>query len=163
MNRRQPFLLPALWASSDDRLPGPVQLRMYRGAAIRLLRRYYRLSFGIGRLPSLLGREVFPSRLSRQRGPSFEDAVIFVHDVEQCLARLDTVSQMLIARIILQEYTGDEAAAQLECDRRQVTRRFAVALDRLCRILLDAGLLVENSCQAPLLEVLPPTDWQETE
>jgi len=37
---------------------------------------------------------------------SFEDAVIFVHDVEHCLEELDEFSQKLIAKIVLQEYVA---------------------------------------------------------
>jgi hypothetical protein len=35
---------------------------------------------------------------------TFEDRVIFVHDMEKCLDRLDESSRQLIARHILQEH-----------------------------------------------------------
>jgi hypothetical protein len=37
---------------------------------------------------------------------TFEDAVIFVHDVERALSKLDPFSQKLVAKIVLQEYSA---------------------------------------------------------
>jgi hypothetical protein len=72
---------------------------------------------------------------------SFEDAVILVHDVEQCLKRLDHLGRALIARIALQEYTWDETALMMRCSRSTIGRRFSQSLDRLSEIFLEAGLL----------------------
>ncbi|HXE91301.1 MAG TPA: hypothetical protein VNK82_10100 [Terriglobales bacterium] len=119
----------------------PAELRLYRERTLELLRRYYRLSLELGRLPSLLGREFFRSSVTTLCVPTFEDLVIFVHDMEVCLERLDKLSRQLIARIVFQEYTGDETAVLLGCDRRTVTRRYPDALDELTAILLDLGLL----------------------
>jgi hypothetical protein len=44
----------------------------------------------------------FRTHVTSYRVSSFEDAVIFVHDVERCVAKLDRMSQTLIARVILQ-------------------------------------------------------------
>ena len=52
----------------------------YRGRTMALLRRYFRMSLDIGRLPSLLGREFFRARVTSYRVHSFEDVVILVHD-----------------------------------------------------------------------------------
>jgi hypothetical protein len=60
-------------------------LWLYRERTVALLKRYLRLSVEVGRLPSLLGREFFRARVTSYRMASFEDAVIFVHDVEHCL------------------------------------------------------------------------------
>ena len=73
---------------------------------------------------------------------SFEDAVIFVHDVEHCLEQLDEFSQKLIAKVVLQEYTQEEAARSLNCWRRTVGRRLPDALDQLSELFLTGGLLV---------------------
>jgi hypothetical protein len=157
-----PGLLSSLWAQSEPRRQADAaRLRLYRGRTMALLRRYYRLSFDIGRLPSLLGREVFRAKVSRHRAPSFEDSVIFVHDVERCLQRLDDVSQMLLARIALQDYTADEAAAMMQFARRHVVRLFPAALDRLSALLLEAGLLEPISCQDPQTEENSPSDGEE--
>jgi DNA-directed RNA polymerase specialized sigma24 family protein len=124
------------WHEQDD-----PELWLYRDRTVGLLRRYFRYSVELGRLPSLLGREFFRSRVTSYRMHSFEDAVIFVHDVERCLEKLDSFSQQLIARLALQEYTQAEAARLLHCSRRTVVRRYPEALDRLSRIFLKSELL----------------------
>jgi len=45
----------------------------YRERTIALLRRYLRISIEVGRLPSLLGRELFRSKVTSYRMSSFED------------------------------------------------------------------------------------------
>src|SRR5512146_1605697 len=89
------------------------EMCLYRVRTTALLRKYFSLSMELGRVPSLLGREFFRSRITSYRMQSFEDVVIFVHDVERCLEKLDQSSQMLIARIGLQEYSYEEAARLL--------------------------------------------------
>src|SRR3954465_378954 len=90
-------------------------LWLYRARTIALLRRYLRISIEVGRLPSLLGRELFRSKVTSYRMTSFEDAVIFVYDVERALEKLDTFGKQLIATIVFQDYTQDEAAEILRC------------------------------------------------
>ncbi len=116
-------------------------LAAYRGRTLGLLRRYFRMALDIGRLPSLLGREFFRARVTSYHVHSFEDVVILVHDVERCLDRLDEFARELVARVVLQEYTWDEAAVLMGCGRRTVARRFPRALDRLSEIFLEVGLL----------------------
>jgi hypothetical protein len=130
------------------------ELWLYRSRTAALLRRYLRFSIEVGRLPSILGRELFRSKVTSYRMSSFEDAVIFVYDVERALAQLNAFAQLLIATIIFQEYTQDEAAEHLRCARRTICREFPEALDRISEIFLKGGLLnrlpcppVENSCQ----------------
>jgi hypothetical protein len=117
------------------------ELCLYRNRTIWLLRRYMRLSVEVGRLPSLLGRELFRSKAVSYRSAAFEDVVIFVHDIESSLAKLDVFSQSLIARVVLQEYTQDETAELLHCNRRTVGRYLPEALDQLSAILLREGLM----------------------
>ena len=100
-----------------------------------------RLAMEVGRLPSLLGREFFRSRVTSYRVSTFEDSVIFVHDVEKCLERLDPFSQKLIAKIVLQEYSQPEAAGILGCGLRTVERCFPEALDQLSEIFLRVGVI----------------------
>jgi hypothetical protein len=123
------------------------ELHLYRDRTRALLRRYFRMSIELGRLPSLVGREFFRSRVTSYRMHTFEDAVIFVHDTETCLQRLDAFSQQLIARIIFQDYTLEETAALVGCGRRTVVRRYPKALDRLSELLLEAELLRPLPCQ----------------
>jgi hypothetical protein len=54
-------------------------LWLYRDRTVGLLKRYLRYSVEVGRLPSLLGREFFRTRVTSYHAGTFEDAVIFVH------------------------------------------------------------------------------------
>ena len=123
------------------------ELSGYHDRTIALLRRYFRMSLEIGRMPSVLGREVFRARVTSYRVHTFEDAVIFVHDVERCVERLEPFSRQLIARVILQDYTFEEAASLLGCTRMTVYRLFPEALDELSAMFIDAKLLAEFPCQ----------------
>ena len=118
-------------------------LWLYRDRTVSLLRRYFRVSVEVGRLPSLLGRELFRTKASAYRVTTFEDAVIFVHDIERILDQLDDFERSLIGKIVLQDYTHDEAAMQLGCWRRTVGRRYIETLDRLTETFLGNGLLTQ--------------------
>lgn len=122
-------------------------LSAYHDRTIALLRRYFRMSLEIGRMPSVLGREVFRARVTSYRVQTFEDAVIFVHDVERCVERLEPFSRQMIARVILQDYTLEEAASLLGCARMTVYRLFPGALDELSALFLAAKLLAPPPCQ----------------
>jgi hypothetical protein len=130
------------------------ELWLYRERTIAMLRRYLRFALEVGRLPSILGREFFRSKVTSYRMVSFEDAVIFVHDVERALGRLTVFQQQVIATVIFQEYTQEEAAEVLRCGRRTLSREFPVAVDCVSEIFLIGGLLnrlptapVEKTCQ----------------
>ena len=139
-------------------------LWLYRDRTVGLLKRYLRYSVEVGRLPSLLGREFFRTRVTSYHAGTFEDAVIFVHDVERALEKLDGFEKKLIARIVLQDYTHAEVANLLGCWRRTVGRRFPEALDRLTEIFLDGGLLIHfpqtnlavaENCQGGKIDQIP--------
>jgi hypothetical protein len=119
----------------------PPEMYLYRDRTVALLRRYFRLSVELGRVPALLGREFFRSKVTSYRMHNFEDVVIFVHDVDRCLEELDTFSRSLIARVALQEHTQAEAAKILGCTQRTVERRYPEALDALSHVLLQKNLL----------------------
>lgn len=127
--------------ASDEYVSNDPDIWMYRDRTAALLRRYFRISIEVGRLPSLMGREVFRGKVTAYKMRTFEDAVIFIHDVERALEELDHFEKQLINRIIFQEYTQDEAAQLLGCWRRTVGRRFPEALDRMSEIFLEGGLL----------------------
>ena len=144
------------------------ELHMYRSHTLGLLRRYFRMSLEAGRLPALLGREIFRARVQSSHRVTFEDLVIFVTDVEHSLARLTERQQQVIARVALQEYTFDEAAALLGWPRRTMARQYFHALDRLSAVLLERGLLRpfvfhEKPCQGAKNAVLSVKASAESE
>jgi hypothetical protein len=120
---------------------GTPELAFYRKYTETLLRRYMYRSMEIGRMPSLLGDFSFRGRSSVRKARSFEDGVIFVHDVEQCLKRLGAFDREVVKRVALQEYTVAEAAPMLGLSVRSAVRRYAEALDRLTVLFLDRELL----------------------
>lgn len=127
--------------------------RTYRGRTVAMLRRYMRYSIETGRLPSLLGREFFRAKVTSYTVVTFEDRVIFVHDMEKCLERLDEFSRQLIARHILQEHDQAATGKLLHCTERSVRTYVPVVLDLLSEILLEVGLMErldsirQTSCQ----------------
>jgi DNA-directed RNA polymerase specialized sigma24 family protein len=100
------------------------------------------LSLEAGRLPSVIGREFFRAKITSYTSATFEDRVIFVHDVESCLERLDLFDQGIIARIALQEHDHERAARLLHCTRKTIERRLPELLDELSDEFLRVGLLV---------------------
>lgn len=127
--------------------------RIYRGRTVAMLRRYMRYSIETGRMPSILGREFFRAKVTSYTVTTFEDRVIFVHDMERCLEQLDEFSQQILARHILQEHDQLETAGLLGCSERTVRSYVPMALDLLSEILLEVGLLEravsirEKACQ----------------
>jgi hypothetical protein len=119
-----------------------VSLGLYRKHTARMLRRYLYASMQVGRAPSLLGDPVGRGWASSRPIRTFEDALIFVLDIEQCLSRLDLLDRQVLCRVVLQEYTQAETAMLLGMSLRTISYRFPQAMDRLTEKLLDAGLLV---------------------
>ena len=125
-----------------------VEVAFYRKYTEAMLRRYLRMSMEAGRVPSLLGREMFRGNVTSYRVHSFEDVVVFCMDVERCLAKLSPEEKDLIRRVALQEYTQAETAAVLGVGVRYVSKRYAAALDRLTWMFLEAKMLETlQSCQ----------------
>ena len=116
-------------------------LSHYRVRAVSLLRKYFKMSVELGRLPSLLGREFFRAQVSSYSTHTFEDAVIFVHDMERAIAALDALSQVVISRVIFQEYSYQEAAQLLRVPDRTFVRTMVAAIDALSEIMLARGLM----------------------
>ena len=127
--------------------------RIYRRRTVRMLQRYMRYSIETGRLPSVLGREFFRAPVTPYSCVTFEDRVIFVHDMETCLDKLDEFSREIIARHVLQEHDQEATGRLLGCGGRTVRRYIPMVLDLLSEILLDVGLMErafpieEKSCQ----------------
>lgn len=127
--------------------PGTAFYRTYTEA---MLRRYSVLSMESGRVPSLLGREMFRGKVTSYRVHAFDDVVIFVHDVERCIRELTVEQQRLILRVGVQEYTFEEAAQMFRMSLRSLQRRYFQALDELTSIFLRKKLLeriASDPCQ----------------
>jgi hypothetical protein len=120
-----------------------VDICLYRRRTVVLLRRYFRASVEMGRLPSLLGRECFRSRVTSYTMRNFEDVVIFVTDMERAIEKLSAIEKKMLAMSIFEEYTVPEVAWLLGNTQRTVERLLQNALDHLSRILLAGGFMEE--------------------
>lgn len=114
---------------------------IYRKTTLAVLRKYLRMSMELGHLPSLLGKEFFRSHVTSYHTFTFEDVVIFTYDVELCLGRLPEKLQAVIARVVFQEYTQQEAAELIGCSLMSVRRWYTEAIDRLTEIFMRNGVL----------------------
>jgi hypothetical protein len=122
---------------------GPVvSLGFYRKHTESLLRRYLYASMQVGRAPNILGDPIARGWCSSRPIRTFEDAIIFVLDVERCLNQLGSLDRVMLSRIVLQEYTQAETAILLGMGVRTISYKFPQALDRLTEKLLATGLLV---------------------
>ena len=125
-----------------------VEVAFYRKYTEAMLRRYAVMSMEAGRVPSMLGREMFRGKVTNYRVHSFDDVVIFCHDVESCLKRLSPEEQKVIKRVAVQQYTHGEAAMMLGLSLRTCIRHYGDAVDRLTRIFLKVNLLEPlKACQ----------------
>ena len=125
--------------ASEEHLP--ICLAFYRKHTESMLRRYLYASMQVGRSPSILSEPVARGWASSRPVRTFEDAVIFVLDIERCIEKLDQLDRELLGRIVLQEYTQPEVADMLGISTRAISYKFQQALDRLTQKLLDTGLL----------------------
>jgi hypothetical protein len=134
-----------LRAAAAQRVPAnppDISLAFYRKHTESMLRRYLYASMQVGRAPSILGEPIARGWVSSRPVRTFEDAVIFVLDVESCLDKLGSLDRQMLSRIVLQEYTQAEAATLLGMSVRAISYKFPQALDRLTEKLLQSGLLV---------------------
>lgn len=132
----------AVEAEATEKAAPEPNLAFYRKHAESMLRRYLYASMQVGRAPSILGDPVGRGWVSSRPVRTFEDAVIFVLDVEQCLKRLGVLDRYLLGKVVLQEYTQTEVAAMLGMSPRAVAYKVPQALDRLTEKLLESGLLI---------------------
>jgi DNA-directed RNA polymerase specialized sigma24 family protein len=96
----------------------------------------------VGRAPSLLADSVGRGWASSRRVRTFEDAVIFVLDIEKCIAQLGSLDREILSRVVLQEYTQAETAVLLGMAIRTISYKYPLAVDRLTEKLLAASLLI---------------------
>jgi len=128
---------------SPDDLPRKraAAICLYRKKTINLLRRYNKLSMETSRLPSVLGGSGFRAKISSYPLHTFEDAVIFVYDVELCLGKLDGHSYEIVARVIFRGDDLDQAARDMHYSRPHGYRLLITALDKLTQTFLRKGIL----------------------
>jgi DNA-directed RNA polymerase specialized sigma24 family protein len=127
----------------QKRIPRPpAEMAVYRKPTEKLLRRYLYTSMQIGRSPSILSEPVARGWASSHPVHTFEDAAIFVLDIESCLSQIPSLDREILSKIVIQEYTQIETAVLLGIGARHITNRFGLALDRLSEKLLASGLLV---------------------
>jgi len=161
--------LPIVWAASNPQLDWPqppnlcdpppaarnrnniprraeaepsISVAFYRKHTESMLKRYLYASMQVGRAPSILADSVGRGWASSRPIRTFEDAVIFVLDIEKCLDQLGSLDRQMLSRIVLQEYTYLEAATLIGMSARTISYKFPQALDRLTEKLLQTGLLV---------------------
>jgi DNA-directed RNA polymerase specialized sigma24 family protein len=140
---RKPAVEPEVKAPAKASEPGPVvSLAFYRKHTEKMLRRYLYASMQVGRAPSILGDPIARGWVSSRPVRTFEDAVIFVLDIENCINQLGSLDRHLLSRIVIQEYTQTETASLLGMSVRTVSYKFPQAIDRLTEHLLEAGLLL---------------------
>jgi DNA-directed RNA polymerase specialized sigma24 family protein len=120
----------------------PANLALYRKHTESLLRRYLYASMQVGRAPSILSDPVSRGWASSRPVRSFEDAMIFVLDIERCLSKLNSLDRDILSRVVLQEYTFPEAAVLLGMSGRTICNRYPLAVDRLTEKVLESDLLV---------------------
>jgi hypothetical protein len=128
------------WVETDRR-PVRQEVAFYRKYTEALLRRFMRMSLQTGCVPSVLGIDPMRGKVSSYRVVNFEDAVIFIVDVEKCLKKVSGKAQAVLVRVALQEYTVGEAAKMLGVAENTVVKQYRAGLDELTEILLEVGLM----------------------
>jgi hypothetical protein len=132
----------------------------YRKYTEAMLQRYSVMKLQKGRVPSLLGRELFRGKVTSYKVHGFDDVVIFVHDVEQCMRLLDTEQQKLVYRVAVQQYTFGETAAMLRWSLRSTRRRYNEAIDELTAIFQKRGLMEKTPGLKAPVRCLEPEDGE---
>jgi hypothetical protein len=112
-----------------------------RTRTMALLHRFLRTALSLGRMPSIFGREIFRTTLQARPPSAFEDSVLFVCDVEKCIAQLNPLEQRLIAYCILENRSEWEASRQFHASQGFISRHLAHALDLLHVTFCRRGLL----------------------
>ncbi len=108
---------------------------------ILLLQRFFRTSLLLGRMPSVMGGNAFRTNLRSTPARAFEDAVVFVCDVERCLRSLEPLDQRIIAICVLEDRSEWEAARRFHSHQAHISRRLGEVLDLLHETFCRLGLL----------------------
>jgi len=112
-----------------------------RMRTMALLQRFFRTALLVGRMPSLLGREIFRQHVRTVPARAFEDSVVFVCDVERCLRALAPFEQRLLAFCVLEDRSEWEAARHFHRSQSEISRCLAETLDSLHATFCRTGLL----------------------
>jgi len=112
-----------------------------RTRTMALLYRFLRTALSLGRMPSLVGREIFRTKVRAHPAGAFENAVVFVCDVEKCLAQLEPLEQRLIAYCVLENRSEWEASRQFQASQGFISRHLGHALDVLHVTFCQRGIL----------------------
>ncbi len=161
LSRKGPHSLRLVSAQAQPEPARPrprAELAFYRKYTEAMLQRYVKLSLEAGRVPSLMGRELFRGDVSHCTVEGFDDVVIFCLDVGKCIARLSPGQQHLVRRIAIQGYSQGETAAILGISLRTVIRRYYEALDQLTSMLIKGRLLQPQAATPRTAVPLPPVE-----
>jgi len=132
-----------------------------RARTMVLLHRFFRTSLLVGRMPSLIGREIFRAKVRSTPARALEDAVLFVCDVERVLQNLEAYDQRLIAFCVLEDHSEWEAARVFHRSQVEVSRRLGEVLDLLHETFCRLGLLPRPTEVFPLeTESVIPRHWR---
>lgn len=92
--------------------------------AKRVLHQFYRACLQIGRMPSVLGGEIFRSRPENHRPSALEDLVAKVVDVERFLEGLEPFERRVVGMVVLRGYSEHFAARRLRRSQSEVSRAY---------------------------------------
>jgi DNA-directed RNA polymerase specialized sigma24 family protein len=106
-----------------------------------LIRRYLYARYQAARVYSSMGRRL-GGRASCRPIRTFEDALVFVIDMDRCLDSLNSLDRDLVRRVLIQDYTEAEAAVLFGMSARSVAYKLPAAIDRLTQRLIHSGLLI---------------------
>lgn len=118
------------------------EVYFYRKHTCGMLRRYLYAKMQSSRIACTLADPIARGWVSSRPIRCFEDALIFVTDMEKCFQSLSSLDRDMLNRICLQEYTQAEAACLLGMSVRALSYKFPAALDRFTRKLIEAELLI---------------------
>jgi DNA-directed RNA polymerase specialized sigma24 family protein len=124
--------------AEDDLSIELIALRPYTHT---LLRRYVYARYQAARVFSCLNSRL-DGRASSRPIRTFEDALVFVIDMDRCLAALPSLDREILRRTLMQNYTQDEMATLLGMSPRTVSYKFSLALDRLTQRCIESQLLI---------------------
>lgn len=122
--------------------PEEIDLYFLRAHTHGLLRRFMYAALQPCRIGSTLRDPVSRGWVSSQPLLSFEDAAIFVYDMEKCIKSLPSLDRDILYRVVIQGYTQAEAALLLGMSTRTMSYKFPAAMDRLTKRLIEAELLL---------------------
>jgi len=120
----------------------PVDVFYMRAQTHGMLRRYLYASMQPCRLACTLDSPIGRGWVSSRPIRSFEDAILFVFDMEKCIKSLPSLDRDILKRVVIQEYTQSEAAQLLGMAARTLSYKFPAALDRLTAKLIEAEILI---------------------